>query len=163
MRMFSSKNAIIYKLGIGLRSSIPYILIPLFLAMGATDIAERLSPRINSQSQLEERLIIDRKRMKIPNNVVIRGFYFKKDDERASALGSNCRGCSMKVSDKHYKFALVERKQLPSKFILQHELYHIADGHLDNSGSKFKDSLMYYLWYEPKAKIYGLIYSLRND
>ena len=79
------------------------------LAVSKVYFAEKSSTRINSQSQLEERLVMKRKKMNIPENIVVQGVYVTKNDEEIPELNSRYKGYSWKVSDKHYKFAIVEK------------------------------------------------------
>ncbi len=122
-----------------------------FLAVGylgsallISHLAERHSPQITSQQQLEEVLEVERKIMNFPTNLVIKGT-LNHDEMRSHAK---------RVEQDFYEFTLGE-KYHPTISTLQHELYHIKDGHLESKPkNKILAGLKYLLWFEPKAIFY---------
>lgn len=111
------------------------------ILLGAQGISQEfISPKINNQSQLEQILNKEKKQAGI-----------KKDIMLDVKLGCDEDGGSYseKISEKKYKIRLSSPTSLST---LKHELYHIADGHCDNSFNRLK----YFFIDEPQATIYEI-------
>ncbi len=116
------------------------------------------SPRINTKSQLESRLVEER-----------RNLHEMIGDATISAILStngNDTPYAEKIGKRKYKIVLSKRNANVS--ILRHELYHIAKGHLEYQekiqekiGEGLQSYLIYLFWFEPQATIYEVISGLK--
>ena len=102
---------------------------------GTQRISRINSPKIRSQSQLEEQLLRERERLGMNGKIVIN-----------TKIGNN--SYTTKIRDNEYELNLKKNASLST---LRHELYHIYDGHCD---TKHLTKLPYLFWYEPQATIY---------
>ncbi len=96
-----------------------------------------LSQGIESQSQLEELLAKEKKKLNCDKNI------------KAKLTFDYNNPISIKNEDGSYEIFLSEFGHNVST--LRHELYHIADGHLDNPNRNW---ISYFFWYEPQAALY---------
>ncbi len=112
--------------------------------IGTEFICNRCSEEIKTQTQMEQ--IAETERRKIdPKNSSMIEYELLKEDE----------GCSIKLSENHYKIKM--GGSFANKTVLEHELYHILDGHFEESEgikSAFLLVLQYHYWQEPQAAIY---------
>ena len=53
------------------------------------------------------------------------------------------------------EYTIVMHPQISSEVVLKHELYHIADGHLEENYGFF-EPLVYWFYKEPQATIYSI-------
>lgn len=115
------------------------------LVLGFPEMLNTLSPRINTQSQLESKLGEERRKLeeKIGDNTIIHA-------ELSARKGMP--SYAKKISDGEYEIVL--SKEDANVALLRHELYHIADRHL-GSGEKIRNPLTYLFWHEPQAVIYA--------
>lgn len=102
---------------------------------GASAISSETSPKIESQARLETLLEEEKKKLKCNKKI------------RVELFGSPIPHADKK-GDGTYEIKL--NGNLATESILQHELYHICDGHID-SGYSF---LKYHFWHEPQAMMY---------
>lgn len=107
----------------------------------AQGISQETSQRINNQSQLEQILNIERKRAGIKNEMIINISMSNNKEDISEAE---------KIGEKYYQITLSPRSSNLST--LRHELYHITDGHCDETYNDFK----YFFWNEPQATIYQI-------
>ncbi len=106
------------------------------------------SQRIEDQSQLESKLLEERKKLreKIKDDVII---HASLDGDEHTSLPH-----SEKIKDREYKIVLTQ--QCSDQDTLRHELYHIADGHFEDMDRIKYIKNIYYLWFEAQAVIYEL-------
>jgi hypothetical protein len=130
------------------------------LLIGFQGYSTIISPRIESQSELELKLDENKKRLsdKLGEDILI----YPELSTKENAVSYAC-----KINDKEYKIVLSDSSS--DVGTLDHELYHIADGHLKNTKlncndppkmGNFSESMVYLFWYEPQATIYQ-VFGLR--
>jgi hypothetical protein len=104
-----------------------------------------LSKPIRDQMDLESKLIQERKKLgyKIKENEVIRAR--KAHDKELTQVKKNIIGYEIILSENYFTEAG-----------LKHELYHIADGHLEKRTDGFLAKARYFFWNEPQAAIYQI-------
>ena len=113
----------------------------------ATDIYSD-SPHIYSQSQLERLLAVEKEELKCQKNII--ATLGGTDGSRSGSFSSTV--------NEVYLIELSERGRNLS--VLQHELYHICDGHYENEKKEISlpfliPQLNYFFWYEPQAAVYA--------
>jgi len=123
------------------------------LMMGTQFVSSALSNKIESQQQLE-RLLREKRKEIAPNNSAVIDAELSDDPDIPSYSYKNGDGSYGIVLSKHWH----------NESTLEHELYHILDGHLDGSrrtrNGRFVTQdglpgfLKYFFWYEPQATIY---------
>lgn len=107
---------------------------------GAGALSTINSPKIENQSQLEQQIEVERKKIVLNDNAKIIPSFGKESFAK-------------KIGDNVYKLSL---KKGATNSTLKHELYHILAGHCDQ-GQRLPTGLKnpsHFLWYEPKAVIY---------
>lgn len=102
---------------------------------GASAIAYESSPKIQSQTRLENLIEEEKKKLKCNKDI------------KAELFGS-LTPYSAKKGNGAYEIKL--NGKLATESILKHELYHICDGHVDSGYSRLK----FYFWHEPQAILY---------
>ena len=114
------------------------------LLSGVQSVAFSRSPKIENQSQLELKLSEEREKLKgkIGKNIVITARLITDKDSSPTAY-------ARKIKEGEYEIVLSNLGA--SEHSLKHELYHIADGHIENKGH-----LAYFFHNEPQAEIYAL-------
>jgi hypothetical protein len=133
------------------------ILIAADLALGAyfgamaiaSYSSEFNSPPIISQLQLDQLIRAEAMRAGIADPSIVSGKFSEESGQSyAKKLAENKYELVLSAPDGH------------NLTTLKHELYHIADGHLDQTGiigdSDILSGLAYMFWYEPQANIYEL-------
>lgn len=83
-------------------------------------------------------------------------------DKRITITGWKPKGNSLLTPSAKYRrigeneYEIEFRDETTSKTIIRHELYHIADGHCDESlNSSLIEQVKYWFKYEPQAMIYS--------
>jgi len=112
--------------------------------MGVSTISNKLSPKINSQTQLEEVVEREKKKLDPLNKFNI-----------SAKLSPRKVAVSRSLRNGKYEIEIDENYATESR--VKHELYHIIDGHCDDVymiKSKLGRNLKYLFWYEPQAVIY---------
>ena len=123
-----------------------YVVIPISLQ----HIASNLATPIKNQKQLEQILQIEKKKLGIKDKYIDVQFGPEKNYEAADT------SYSRKIWNNKYKIVIHQTQR--NEAILRHEVYHIADGHLDSIeevNSDFGKTLDYFLLHEPQASLYG--------
>ena len=129
-----------------LKYSIIYSLVPVCYIFGLAffgNFVERNSPQITNQTQLEEIVKFERKRMQIPQSYKI-----------VSVLTNNeaCVSSSKRITNNSYEILLVKPRAREST--VQHELRHIKEGDCDRTIDKSLTSGIRYLFWEEPRNIY---------
>ncbi len=110
--------------------------------IGTQSIANFTSPKIQSQTQLEQLLNQERKKIEPNNEFKIR-----------ATLTVHDNACSKKIKDNEYEIEM--GSSFANETTLRHELYHILDGHFENiPKSGLNKWITYLFWVEPQATIY---------
>jgi len=104
------------------------------------------SPRIETQSQLESKLLEERKKLKIKDSIII---HASLDGDEHTTLAH-----SEKIKNKEYKIVLTQSCR--DEDTLKHELYHIADGHFEKIDKTKGVGHIKYGWLELQAEIYSV-------
>ena len=118
------------------------------LLIGGSTICTSLSPRIHNQSELEQILTVERKRAGIKDYAHIRT---RLDYKKKSNSGTYLEG----EVDYFINLCPLLSNTL---FNLRHELYHIADGQVNESydtPNKIMRWIKRWYLYEPQASIYA--------
>jgi hypothetical protein len=110
--------------------------------VGTQYVSIKSSPKITSQSHLEEILDDEMKKAGIDSDIDLK-IKLSDDEDEVSHL--------KRFMDGSYEIILSPYGSNVST--LRHELYHLADGHLDNGHFSLTK---YFFWYEPQATIYQL-------
>lgn len=100
------------------------------------------SPKINSQSHLEQILEGEKKRAGIKSNVNVRVKLVDKTKAESWITFGEDYGLVHEI---------ILGGECQRLSVLRHELYHVADGHLESY-----DWFTYTFWEEPKATIYQI-------
>lgn len=116
---------------------------------GCQKISDNISPKINSESQLESMLKEESKRADIGENVSIKIMLNAGDEGNHSYAEKLGEAGGVKC----YEIGLRKGAHVSD---LKHELYHIVAGHLESDEESFSADLKYFFWYEPQATIYEL-------
>jgi hypothetical protein len=107
------------------------------------EIADRNTPEITSVSQLEASIKDEKRNLRIADSICIQGEINETGMPHPEKIGEN-----------KYRIFLTNQKH--SKAVLQHEMYHIAGGHVDtNPSNKIVWSLYDTFWAEPTAELYS--------
>ena len=114
-----------------------------FAGMGCAEVVGSMSPKIRSQSQLERLVKQERKKLAIPDAIIIQATLEFDNPETSYAR---------KVAENSYEIYLQKYPDQHNLNVLRHELYHIADGHCE----KESGFLRYLYWNEPLAVIYSV-------
>ncbi len=115
------------------------------------DLAQ--SERINSQSELDE--IIDSERKKIDPSSSVR-IVGKINLSDCSPPFNRLDSIAFSERLPNGTYAICLGKRGRNKSAVRHELYHILDGHFESGSSWFVKSFLYFTLNEPKAIIYQL-------
>jgi hypothetical protein len=116
--------------------------------MVGNDLSFSNSPKIESISHLE-RLIEEKKR---------KDGFIGRITAKIDSVGETTIAYSQKMEDNTYK--IVINKDFLKTKILEHELYHIFDGHFENPSrfmAGYVHGLKYLFYQEPKTIIHTLI------
>ena len=112
--------------------------------IGSGIVANVVSPKITSQTQLEQLVERERKKIDPKNNYNI-----------SANLLSEDRATSRKLDNGDYQIEI--GGFFANETTLRHELYHILDNHFQDAEelkSSFRVGLKYLFCYEPQARIY---------
>jgi len=113
---------------------------------GGNALARHTSSEIRNKSHLEQVLENEQKKLEIDNSLVINTRYDPKEEFNYIR----------KIKEKEYEIVF---KEWPvSVALIKHELYHLADGHLNYSEDQniWLRSLRSLFLYEPQTIIYAL-------
>ncbi len=114
--------------------------------IGSGVVANVPSPKITSQTQLEQLVEIERKKIDPKNNYNISARLVSEDEATSKKLGQN-------------EYEIRFGGFFANETTLRHELYHILDGHYRDAdlSKDFQVGILEYLYlFEPQARIYQI-------
>lgn len=112
--------------------------------IGTEFVSNNLSPKINSQIELEQLVERERKKINPNNNCVVFPILSSENEARSYRMFNGW-------------YVIDIGGKMAHESSLRHELYHILDGHCDDvlkSKSNFQRELRYLFIYESQAAIY---------
>ncbi|MEK6948764.1 MAG: hypothetical protein AABX34_00985 [Nanoarchaeota archaeon] len=132
----------IIKYGIITLAGVTLLGVAYFMAVvGSAAVVNDMSPIIRTESKLERIVEIERKKLGLDSSVIIKTELITHGKARSGKVGKN-------------KYLIQLGGGLATQEGVQHELYHIYDGHLENLSSGPLKTLKYLFWYEPQAALY---------
>ena len=134
-------------------AGVNWVIAPIILQ---TDASDR-SPRVTN---LEEVVQEEMANLNMGDHIVVLAGQYETSASGKLANDPLSMYFPEQVEDNSYIIYLTEEHR--NRSIIRHELYHIADGHVDDGarvGAEYGDGgfqLFYYLLYEPQASIYSV-------